>query len=771
MRNPNMRTQRVVPMVGKTLGHYCVLEQIGAGGMGVVYRAHDERLDRDVALKVLPQGILSEESARQRFRKEAQALSKLNHPNIATVYDFDQEKGVDFLVLEYIPGVTLDQKLARGPLPPSETADLGIQMAVGLTAAHEHKVIHLDLKPSNLRLTLDGRLKILDFGLAKLLRPVEEMEIAETTTVPDAVAGTVPYMAPEQLLGQPVDARTDIYAAGVVLYEMATGRRPFPWVHGPRLVDGILHETPKPPSALNLHVSAALENVILKAMDREPKRRYQSAKELLVDLERLTTPASAPEIAPRHLPRTRGWSLAILPFANGTNDPDAEYLSDGITESLINSLSQLPKLRVMARTTVFRFKGQQVDPQGIGRELGVRAVLTGRVIQRKNAVNIHVELVDVADGAQLWGERYNRPMTDLMALEEQISDEITSRLRLRLTRAQRKPLTKRYTQNVEAYQLYLKGRYYSDKWTTEGMNRALTYYQEAIEKDPNYAVAYAGLAGAYFGVSSQFLSPNDAMPKVREAASRALETDETLAEAHTLLAIVKAFYEHDFPRAEREFARALECHFGSALAHQWYAYYLSALGRKEQALTEAMLAKEIDPLSGTVNWTLGLCFLMARQYGSAIQQMRKTIEVDPNFWLAHLWLGWAYEQTGRREEALANLNKAVQLGGSSYATAYLSYVHASAGRRAEAEKIVNALKQQSQQTYVSPHHIAIAYLGLNENDQALEWLERAYESREEILVFLEVDATWDKIRSDTRFQDLVRRLGLPRSRKNSKPDE
>jgi serine/threonine protein kinase/tetratricopeptide (TPR) repeat protein len=754
-----MRTQQVFPMVSKTLGHYCVLEQIGAGGMGIVYRAHDERLDRDVALKVLPPGMLSEESARRRFRKEAQTLSKLNHPNIATVYDFDQEKGVAFLVLEYIAGVTLDRKLAGGALLPSQTADLGIQMAMGLTAAHEHKVIHCDLKPGNLRLTLDGRLKILDFGLAKLLRPVAEMETAETTTAPNAVAGTVPYMAPEQLLGQPVDVRTDIYAAGVVLYEMATGRRPFPWVHGPRLVNAILHETPKSPRALDPHVSVALENVILKAMDREPKRRYQSAKELLVDLGRLTTPVSGPEIAPRH----RGWSLAILPFVNGTNDADAEYLSDGITESLINSLSQLPKLRVMARTTVFRFKGQQVDPQGIGRELGVRAVLTGRVIQRESAVNIHVELVDVADGAQLWGVRYNRPMTDLIALQEQISDEITSRLRLRLTRAQRKPLTKRYTQNVEAYQLYLKGRYYSDKWTTEGMNRALSYYQQAIEKDPNYALAYAGLAGAYFGVSSQFLSPNDAMPKVREAASRALETDETLAEAHTLLAIVKAFYEHDFPVAEWEFARALECHFGSALAHQWYAYYLSALGRKEQALTEAILAQEIDPLSGTVNWTLGLCFLMARQYESAIQQMRKTIEVDPNFWLAHMWLGWAYEQTGRRKQALANLNKAFQLGGSSYATAYLSYVHASAGSTAEAEKIVSALKQQSQQKYVSPHHIAIAYVGLNDKDQALEWLERAYESREEILVFLEVDATWDKLRSDRRFQDLVRRLGLPRS--------
>jgi serine/threonine protein kinase/tetratricopeptide (TPR) repeat protein len=766
-----MPTQQGYPMVGKMLGHYRVLEQIGAGGRGIVYRAHDERLDRDVALKVLRPGMLNDQSARIRFRKEAQALSKLNHPNIATVYDFDQEKGVEFLVLEYIPGVTLDEKLTAGGLPPTEAARLGIQMAVGLAAAHEQEIIHRDLKPGNLRLTLDGRLKILDFGLAKLLRPVAEIETAAISTASDVVAGTVPYMAPEQLLGQPVDARTDIYAAGVVLYEMATGRRPFPWVHGPRLVDAILHETPKPPSALNRHVSAALENVILKAMDPEPRRRYQSAKELLVDLERLTTLVSAPEIAPGHRPRSRGWSLAVLPFVNGTNDPDAEYLSDGITESLINGLSQLPKLRVMARTTVFRFKGQHMDPRDIGHELGVRAVLTGRVIQRSSAVNIQAELVNVADGSQLWGERYNRPMSDLIAVQEQISDEITRRLRLRLTRDERKPLTKRYTQDVEAYQFYLKGRYYSDKWTAEGMKRAITYYRQAIEKDPNYAVAYAGLAGAYFGVSSQFLSPNDAMPKVREAASRALETDETLAEPHTLLGIVKAFYEHDFPGAEREFTRALECHFGSAAAHQWYAYYLSALGRKEQALTEAMSAEELDPLSGTVNLTLGLCFVMAREYENAIQQLRKTIEVDPNSWLAHLWLGWAYEQTGRHEEALANLTNASQLGGSTYAIAYLGYLHASAGRRSEAEKIVNELKQQSQQKYVSPHHIAIAYVGLNEKDRALEWLEKAYESHEEILVFLDVDATWDKIRSDTRFQDLMCRLGLPKSGKNFKPNE
>lgn len=747
-------------MVGKKLGHYNVLEKIGEGGMGVVYRAHDERLDRDVAIKVLPPSTVIEADARERLRREALALSRLNHPSIAAVYDFNTQDSVAFLVMEYIPGATLSDKLSEGFLPEKEIVRLGTQLAEGLIAAHEQGIVHRDLKPGNLKIRPDGRLRILDFGLAQTLQSGPAGDITQTLT--QGAAGTLPYMAPEQLREEPVDGRTDIYAVGAILYEMATGQRAFPEKSAPLLIDSILHHPPKPPSKVNRRVSGALDAVILKAMDFDARRRYQSAAELLVDLERLA--AHAPPTALLTLgrrPSASRLSLAVLPFVNATKDPKFEYISRGITESLINRLSSVPTLRVMAWTTTFRFKGPSVDPREVGRNLGVRTVLTGKVTQRTGALNVQVELVNVADGSQLWGERYDRHVTDILAVQDEITAEIVKKLRLRLTREEQKALTKRYTENTEAYQLYLKGRYYSDRWTTEGMDRAIAYYNQAIEKDPAYALAHAGLAETYYGVSCQFLSPREAMPKVRDAAMTALAIDETLPEAHTLLGIVRAFYEHDWAGAEVEFSRALDLNFGSALAHQWFGYYLTAIGRKEKAFGELELAQELEPLSGPVNLVLGLSFGMARQYEKAVEQLGKTIQMDPDFWLAHLWLGWAYEQMGRRNEALEELNHAFRLHGSPYASAYLGYVQALAGKRAEAEMQVHVMEKQSEDKYVSPHHIAIVYVGLGDKDQAFKWLEKAYEHREEILVFLNVDPTWDSLRADPRLQDLVRRLGLP----------
>jgi eukaryotic-like serine/threonine-protein kinase len=748
-------------MVGRTLDHYLVIERIGAGGMGVVYRAHDERLDRDVAIKVLPAGRLTDASARKRFRSEALALSKLNHPHIATVYDFDTADGVDFLVMEYIPGQSVDQMLAESSPPEKEIIRWGIQLAEGLEAAHQQGIIHRDLKPGNLKIRPDGKLKILDFGLAKILETDHVSDVTQTMTAVYEDGGTLPYMAPEQLAGRSVDQRTDIYAAGVVLYEMATGRRPFRGDNTVELIESILHQSPKAPRSLNRRVSPGLEVIIVKAMDTSPARRYQSARELLVDLERLRSGISSKSgLDSRTRAQIHRLSLAVLPFSNLTKDPEMEYLIDGVTESLIFRLSQQPRLRLMARSTVFRFKGPDVDPLEAGRTLGVRSVLTGRVVHRGPSLRFHVELVKVNDGSLQWSEQYDCSTIQVLQIQDEISEEIAKRLLLKLTREEKNALAKHYTESAEAYQLYLKGRYYSDRWTEDVVNRGIPYYLAALEKDPTYALAYTGIAEAYLGMSSQFISPLEAVPKMREAAMKALEIDSTLPDAHALLALVRAFFEHDWVGAEVEFKRALELNYGSASAHEWYGYYLMAIGSHKEAHNELVLARELDPLSTKINLVLGLAFGMSRQYDSAIEQLKQTIQMDPDFWYGHLWLGWTYEQSGRREEALAELNKAYKLGASPYASAYLGFVQGLAGNRADAQELVRNMEEQSTKRYVSPHHIAIVYVGLGQKDQAFEWLEKALDHREEILVFLNVDPTWDSLREDPRFKDLIRRVGL-----------
>jgi serine/threonine protein kinase/tetratricopeptide (TPR) repeat protein len=778
-------------MVHETLGHYRIVEKIGEGGMGVVYRAHDERLDRDVALKVLPPGTLADEGTRKRFRKEALALSKLNHPNIATVHDFDTQDGVDFLVMEYIVGTTLSQRLNDGALSEKEVIALGSQIVSALEEAHERGVVLRDLKPGNILVTPKGHVKVLDFGLAMLLKPVDGADATQSLTQTHGVSGTLPYMAPEQLRRGSADPRTDVYAVGTVLYEMATGRRPFEHKLPTALADDILHTSPSSPSALQPQLSAKLEDIILKCLEKDPENRYQSAKELTVDLRRLSGPTShvgIPAVRPSrrvwrlpiavalvvvlmaivafvlvrsHLLGARGEaidSLAILPFENAGSNPDTEYLSDGLTESLINNVSQLPNLKVIARSSVFRYKGRAVDPRAVGRELAARAILTGRVVERGANLSISTELVDAQDDRHIWGEQYNVKLTDLLAIQEEISKEITANLRLRLGGDAEKHLTKHYTQNVEAYQLYLKGRYYSDQFTQEGVQRGIQYFHQAIEKDPNYALAYAGIAQAYFAVSSQFLSPRDAMPKVKDASSKALELDDTLAEAHTFLGMFKSFYDHDYPAAESQFKRGTELNPGSAFVHQWYAYHLTAMGREGEALTELKRARELDPLSDTVSLLFSVCFLFSRQYDQAMEQSRKMIEADPNFWWGHFLLGWAEAQTGEYEKAIQSLDRATHLDASPYAEAYLGYTYALSGKKDKARTVLRDLEEKSKQVYVPRYQIAVVYVGLGEKDKALELLQKAYDDREE--VFLNVNPTWDSLRSDPRFQGLLHRAGL-----------
>jgi serine/threonine-protein kinase len=748
-------------MIGQILGHYRVVAKIGAGGMGVVYRAHDDRLDRDVALKVLPANVLTDEAARKRFRHEALALSKLSQANIGVIFDFNSEQGVDYLVMEYITGTTLADRLAAGPLPEKDLLGLGIQIASALEEAHEHGVVHRDLKPSNIMVTPKGLVKVLDFGLAKLLYYGGDMDIT-ASTFETQIVGTYPYASPEQLRGEAVDVRSDIHSLGIVLYEMATGQRPFHDRIPTRLIDAILNRPPVTPSSLNPAVSSGLEGLIFKALDKNPERRYQSARELRVDLLRLLTPGSVSAVAPLRQRRSRRvvTSIAILPLVNTGADPDTEYISDGITENIINTLSHLPELRVMARSTVFRYKGRLVDPVAVGRELNVGAVLTGRLVQRGDNLNISTELVNVTDGSQIWGEQYSRKLVDIFSVPQEIATEISSRLRLSLTGTEKRQLTKRYTENREAYQAYLRGRYLASKYTEDGMKKAIEHFRQAIQIDPTFALAYAGLAMTYWNVSAVQFAPNEVMPEAREAARKALEIDAQLAESHAAVALVKMAYEWDRPEAEREFKLAIQLNPGYATIYQWHGWHLAIMGRLEESVAELKRAQELDPLS-EINTYIGLSHYWARQYDAAVEQFQKALELYPDFWLPHLYLGWTHLQQSKFSRAHEELATAFRLEDSPWTVASLAHASAVSGDPGRAFQLIADLRQRSARQFVAPYFLARIFTGLNEKEQAFAWLDKAHDARDECLTWLKVDPTMDGLRTDPRYLVLLRRLGLP----------
>jgi len=765
-------------MIGQTLGHYRILEKIGAGGMGVVYRAHDERLERDVALKVLPAGTLADEAARQRFHKEALALSKLNHPNIATIHDFDTQDGVDFLVMEHIPGITLNEKLMQGPLGEKEIARMGMQMAEGLAAAHEQGVIHRDLKPGNLRVTPDARLKILDFGLAKLVRPMNETAPPRSLTETEARAGTPLYMAPEQQRGEKADSRTDIYAAGLVLLQMATGE--LPRVRG---------------RALGGKVSPGLERIVTKCLEDDPELRYQSAKELLVDLRRLGAPAPPRRLSRRavlvataalaalvvlvglnvgglrdQLARLMGiagppriQSLAVLPLENLSGDPEQEYFADGMTEAVITDLSKISALKVISRTSVMQYKGVKKPLPEIARELHVDAVVEGSVLRAGDRVRITAQLIHAPTDTHLWAESYERDLRDVLALQSEVARAIATEIQVKLTPQEQTRLASARPVNPEAHEAYLLGRFYWNTRTQEGLEKALAYFQQALEKDPHYAPVYAGIAD-YYSILPFYSrsSPKEVFPKAKAAALKALEIDNTLAEAHAALAYTMAYYDWDWAGAEREFKRAIELNPNSNTVHQAYSRLLSVTGRLDEAMAEMRRAQELDPLSLLPTGNLAMLAYFGGRYDRAIAQLQKTLEMDPKFPVAHWGIGLAYEQKGQYERAIAAFEKAKAIAPDSLNTkASLGHAYALQGKRREAEKIIAELKDQSKQKYVSSYQVAVIYAGLGERDRALEWLEKAYEERSTLLAYFEMDPRLDPLRGEPRFQALLRRMNFP----------
>ena len=789
-------------LIQQQIGPYLILSQIGAGGMGEVFLAHDTRLGRKMALKLLPEFFTMDEQRVKRFKQEAYAASALNHPNIITIHDIGEADGRHFIATEFVEGETLRQRMSSGRLSLPESLDVAIQAASALTAAHQSGIAHRDIKPENIMIRPDRLVKVLDFGLAKLTESrigsvgTEAPTAVKVDTDAGTVMGTLNYMSPEQLRAQTIDSRTDIFSLGVVLYEMLAGCTPSSGETASDVIVSILEKEPPPLTRYEPDAPAELQRIVSKALAKDREERYQTVKDFLIDLRKLkegsaARPASSIEYVVGSVKSHKKIaavtlvsfiialaaivyfsqsskqepidSLAVLPFANDSGDPEMDYLSDGITESLINSLSQLPQLRVIARTTVFRFKGQEVDPEKIGRDLGVSAVLTGKVIRRGDSLIVQADLVEVSHGSQLWGEQYNRKTSDILAVQQDIATNIAEKSRLRLTRDQQNRLTKRYTENTEAYQLYLKGRFFLFRGTEDGIRKGIDYFQQAIAIDPSYALAFAGLSDSYKALAGYTgsMSPQEFLPKAKAAAVKAQEIDDTLAEPHTSLAEYRMSYEWDWPGAEREYKRAIELNPNNAYARQAYGNYLEAVGRLDEAIAERKRAGGLDPLTPFTVADVGYPYYYAGQYDQAIEYFRRALELDPNFFWSHLWIGQAYVEKKMYEEAIVQIQKAIALSsGNTRAIATLGYAYGVSGKSSEAHKVLDQLKERSKSSYVSPYFIALVYSGLGDKDHAFEWLEKAYDEHHPYLTLIKVEPVFVSLHSDSRFADLLRRIGL-----------
>ncbi len=799
--------------------------------MGEVFLAEDAELERLIALKILPQDLANDTERMRRFVQEAKSASALNHPNIITIHEIGKTDNTHFIATEYIEGETLHSRLRSERMNLKNVLDVAIQVASALDAAHRAGIVHRDIKPENVMIRPDGVVKILDFGIAKLTEKKAESIDAEAATAikaegtsPGMIIGTASYMSPEQARGKDIDARSDIFSFGVVLYEMLAGKQPFEGENAMDVIGSILNKEPAPIQLLLPEVPQEIGRISSKTLKKDREERYQTAKDLLIDLkdvrqdlqiqnqlERTASPnreesktqilgattsdaahttSSAEYVVSEIKSHKSGFviglmvlflasislgywyfagrstkqidSIAVLPFVNEGGNADTEYLSDGMTETLISSLSHLPNLSVKARSSVFRYKGKEINPQQIGKELNVQAVLNGRVIQRGQDLTLYIELVEATTEKVLWGEQYNRKQTDLVSLQSEIARDISQKLRQRLTKSEAQSVTSSYTENVEAYQLYLKGQYFWNKFTREDLQKSIEYYNQAIEKDPNYALAYTGLAACYSVMGNSYLPPNETYPKAKAYAAKALAIDDTLAEAHTVMGAVRTLYDWNWAEAERELKRAQSLNPNYADAHQLYGgYVLAATGRLDEAKAEMKRAQELNPLSLIITADVGSAFYYARQYDEAIEQYKKAIDLDPRFFIAYKQLGAAYEQKKMYPQAIAEHQKGLAFVRHPQLIASLGHVYAVAGQRAEAQQLLDELREISKQSYINPYWIALIYVGLGEKEQAFAWLEKAYHERFFFLIWLKVEPRLDPLREDPRFQDLLRRVGLP----------
>jgi eukaryotic-like serine/threonine-protein kinase len=818
---------------GTKLGRYEIIRQLGAGGMGEVYLANDTKLDRKVALKILPPEFAEDSDRMSRFVREAKSASVLNHPNIITIYEIGEDNETHYIATEHIEGETLFERLKNENLSLKLVLDIAVQIVSALQVAHSASIIHRDIKPENIMIRAGNLVKILDFGIAKLLEQRSESIDQEAATAIKApptksgtIIGTANYMSPEQAAGKEVDARSDIFSFGLVLYEMLSGKRAFEGENSLEIISSILKDEPQPIHQLLPALPREIERIVGKTLRKDREERYQTARGLLTDLkdarqelefheklkrtsapnteEAQTQMIDAPtddvphtttsaklfgQKVKKHKSRIAAallillfatigsgyWyffylsasgkqieSIAVLPFVNESGDADVEYLSDGMTETLIGSLSQIPNLNVKARSSVFRYKGREVLASAVGKELNVQAVLTGRVVQRGEQLTLYVELVDAATENSLWKQSYNKTMTNLIALQTDVARDVADRLKVKLSGADEKKLTKNYTANSEAYQLYLKGRYQTIKLSPQEILKGVSYFQEAIRLDPNYALAHVGLSDAYrsLALGGEQL-PNEYFPKAKMAANRAIEIDDTLGEAHAVLGFIIYWYDWDWATSEKHLKRALELNPNNSDAHFFYGQFLSTLGRYDEGLAEFKRARDLEPLNARTASLEARFLASAGKRDESIAAFRKIFEINPDYWFAYTQAANSYNNEKMYTEAAAAARKARGLNEfSSQAIALEGYALAKSGRQAEARAALQELLRLSEQRNVPPTNIAMVYCGLNEKDKALTWLERSYRDKDARIVFLKIDRLWDDLRDTPRFQDLLRRMEL-----------
>ncbi len=786
-------------MIGSTISHYRILDQLGRGGMGIVYKAEDTKLDRTVALKLLPPGMLASDDDRERFYREARAAAALHHPNVATVFEINETPGPGgepqpFIAIEFVDGESLADLIEKGPLPTEEAISITSQIADGLHVAHEKGIVHRDVKPANIMMSSDGRPKILDFGVARF-----EREAALTQT--GSTIGTTAYMSPEQVRGEPVDRRSDLWSLGIVFHELLTGTRPFQGDYEAAITFAILNEDAK----IGDDVPAELQAVLQRLLAKDVSERYDTALELTEDLRDGGTsvqPAARPPSTSSNFreadarstssrsamsrrtvisaavglviivaaafvyflsPAHQIESIAVLPFRNTGDDPDLEYLSDGLTETLINSLSQVPDLRVMARSTVFQYKGRAVTPGEVGEDLDVRAVLVGDITQRAEDLRINAELVDVADGAQLWGGSFNQPISDIIQIQDALAGQILDGLRVRLTGEERQRVTDSGTQNSEAYQLYLKGLYHWNRRAGESLPTALGFFQQAVDQDPQFALGHAGLANTYVLMSLYGLAPpREVQPKARTSALRALELDPNLAEARSALATVQYAYDWDWDAAEASFKRAISDNPNYPTARQWYGEFLATRYRVEESVVLIQQALDLDPLSIHIRGVLADYLLLAGREEEGLEQLRQTLEMDSSAFYA-LWVAAAYHlDKGQTEMAAEYLSRALALDDSPFLVPYLAHVYAQRGDMEKARNVIARLDSLKSTRWVSPFNYAVAYAAVGDRDRAFESLRQAVEEKSDALVYLEQAPGVRGLRDDPRYDDILESADLIR---------
>ena len=801
-------------MIGQLLLHYRVVEKIGEGGQGTVYKVIDTTLDRPAVIKVLPPDLTDSASNLLRFEREAKLASSLDHPNICTIFGLHKVGDVQFIAMQYVEGRSVREIVGGQPLDLRRALSIAIQVTDALAAAHGRGIVHRDIKARNVMVTRSGTVKVLDFGLAKLIETPHTVASDPQLTELGVPYGTSTYAAPEQAQGLKADHRADIFSTGVLLYEMLAGTWPF---RGKTALDvryAVVYHKPKPIAEARGEDSSMLrriQEILDKALAKAPDDRYQRIEDMRSDLQEVmrevdvdvsfgTTLTDAPLAAvPIAAPSTGSiWmaprkilvsivvavvlilafsfvafrhdrpvesssainSLAVLPFAN--NDPRNEYLSDGITESLIENLSRVPNLKVKSRSTVFHYKGRETDPKKIGRELGVHALLSGSVSQAGDDLSVNVELIDVRDDSHIWGERYGRKVSEIVSLPQQISRDVSQRLRSRADGMDHAQLTKNYSPDSEAYRLYLQGRYNWNKRTVDGLQKGIEFFGQAIMRDQDYALAYAGLADCYLLLNVyNVTSADDSYPKAEAASRKALSINESLAEAHTSLAFVTYRYHLNWAEAEQHFKKAIALNPNYATAHQWYGSYLAALARANESIVESKAAHELEPFSLTIYSDYIRNLYYAGRLDEARQESLKLMQMDPNFGRARYELGLVLEEEGKLEEAISEFKLALRTQPDNVAAlTALGHAQGLAGKKTDAEKIISRLQELSKQQYVSPFQTAVVYAGLDERKLALDWLEKSQQERFNWLPFVQIDPVFKNLRSEARFQELSKSLGL-----------